>query len=148
MPQLDLTTYSSQIFWLILCLIVLYLSMRYVFIPKMQKIINDRDSKVQDLLNQAHALVHSTAVMSEEYNSQIRSARFEAARQRDQKMIEFEKWAQDQLDHTNKESEKTLKEARDKLAIEKESMQCELDGVINKIVDPLLAIIVSGVAKK
>ena len=42
MPQFDYTTYASQIFWFIICFSILYLTIYFVIIPRLSKIINTR----------------------------------------------------------------------------------------------------------
>ncbi len=44
MPQLDLTTYSSQIFWFLLCFITLYTTTACVILPRIVAIIKNRRS--------------------------------------------------------------------------------------------------------
>ena len=46
LPQLDLTHYSSQIFWLVVCAVVLIVAMRKVFIPRMNDIIKRREKAI------------------------------------------------------------------------------------------------------
>ncbi len=53
MPQFDLTTYSSQIFWLILCFIVLYLFFAFIIIPRIFNIIGERDQIIEGNNNYA-----------------------------------------------------------------------------------------------
>ena len=46
LPQLDLTHYSSQVFWLVVCAVVLIVAMRKVFIPRMNDIIKRREKAI------------------------------------------------------------------------------------------------------
>ena len=56
MPQFDLTTYSSQIFWLILCFIVLYLFFAFIIIPRIANIIGEREQIIEGNKNYAEKI--------------------------------------------------------------------------------------------
>lgn len=42
MPQFDVSTYASQLFWVIICFSILYFLLRTKVIPRFNKIIQDR----------------------------------------------------------------------------------------------------------
>ena len=42
MPQLDITTFSNQIFWLVVALVVLYYVMSRVALPRVASVLADR----------------------------------------------------------------------------------------------------------
>ena len=56
MPQLDPTYWASQAFWLILTFTSLYFVLSKLFIPKIKDIIDDRESKIKNDLDEAHKL--------------------------------------------------------------------------------------------
>ncbi len=66
MPQFDLTTYSSQIFWLILCFIALYLFFAFIIIPRIASIIGEREQIIEGNKNYA-----------EKINSQIKQLKLD-----------------------------------------------------------------------
>lgn len=66
MPQFDLTTYSSQIFWLILCFISLYLFFAFIIIPRIAGIIGEREQIIEGNKNYA-----------EKINSQIKQLKLD-----------------------------------------------------------------------
>ena len=53
MPQLDVTTYPSLIFWLILTFSFTFLVLKYYVTPKMSEILNDRKEKIDSDLFEA-----------------------------------------------------------------------------------------------
>jgi F-type H+-transporting ATPase subunit b len=55
LPQLDLSTYPSLMFWAILSLIIGYFLMRYVVTPNIQSILNLRETNIQNDLVKAKA---------------------------------------------------------------------------------------------
>ena len=62
-PQLDTSFYISQVFWLVVCLLVLIIAFKKVFIPRMNKLIQQRadyikslEDNIKDLEKQVDAL--------------------------------------------------------------------------------------------
>lgn len=53
MPQLDATTFPSQLFWLGVCFLVLYLILSYIAIPKITGVLENRDHVREQKINQA-----------------------------------------------------------------------------------------------
>lgn len=53
MPQLNTLTYSSQLFWLGVCFLVLYLILAYVVLPKITRIFEMREEIIEEKLNKA-----------------------------------------------------------------------------------------------
>ena len=55
LPQLDLSTYPSLMFWAVISLIIGYFLMSYVVTPNIQSIINLRETNIQNDLVKAKA---------------------------------------------------------------------------------------------
>jgi F-type H+-transporting ATPase subunit b len=53
LPQLDLTTYPSLIFWSIISLLIGYFLMRYLVTPNIKSILNSRETSIQNDLVKA-----------------------------------------------------------------------------------------------
>src|SRR5210317_1592140 len=53
LPQLDLTTYPSLIFWSIISLLISYFLMRYLVTPNIKAILNSRETSIQNDLVKA-----------------------------------------------------------------------------------------------
>ena len=53
LPQLDLTTYPSLIFWSIISLLIGYFFMRYLVTPNIKSILNSRETSIQNDLVKA-----------------------------------------------------------------------------------------------
>jgi len=56
MPQLNPESFSSQIFWLLISFSTLFLIIHFVLLPKLKKIREKRDEKVNDYLTQTQKL--------------------------------------------------------------------------------------------
>ena len=48
-PQLDTNFYISQVFWLVVCLLVLVIAFKKVFIPRMNKLLQNRADYINSL---------------------------------------------------------------------------------------------------
>ena len=55
LPQLDLNTYPSLIFWSIISLIIGYVLMAFIVTPKIKSILNLRETNIQNDLIKAKA---------------------------------------------------------------------------------------------
>tara|TARA_B100000686_G_scaffold280492_1_gene301664 strand:- start:1528 stop:2022 length:495 start_codon:yes stop_codon:yes gene_type:complete len=67
MPQLEITTYPSQIFWLVVSFIILYLIMSRVIIPKISSVIKSRDSEIKNNIHISEQMYKDTEIINNEY---------------------------------------------------------------------------------
>ncbi len=97
MPQFDFTTYSSQIFWFLICFVTLYATVRIIILPRIRNIIAARKNIIDSDKSSAHKLetqieeLHSkTMILRQEaarkYQSQIEEVSRETLKQRDKSM--------------------------------------------------------------
>ena len=56
MPQFDPSTFSSQLFWLLICFLVLYWIVAKFAVPRIGDILEQRGRVVQDDLDRAESL--------------------------------------------------------------------------------------------
>ena len=75
MPQLDPTYWASQIFWLILIFTFLYLALSKLFIPKIKDVIDDRENKIKDDLDEAQKLKNVAEKKLKEYELSIENTK-------------------------------------------------------------------------
>ena len=78
MPQFDVTTYPSQIFWLIVCFAALFFVLSKLLIPKISEVLQVRQEKIEDDLMRAEKLKNEAADVLEAYNKAIAEARGKA----------------------------------------------------------------------
>ena len=77
MPQLNPESFSSQIFWLALLFIILFLINHYYFLPKIKKIKSKRDETIQSYLDEAKKLNDSFKTLVEKMNKEFDEAKNE-----------------------------------------------------------------------
>lgn len=78
LPQLDTTTFSSQLFWLAISFSVLFILMWKVALPRVGDVIESRDQKIRADLERAEQLRDEIAKTEEEIETVLSKARTEA----------------------------------------------------------------------
>lgn len=74
MPQLDLSTYTSQIFWLIICFFGMFTVVSKFIIPRIAKTVNLRQNNINDNLNQASELKEKAEAAMTKYHKALDEA--------------------------------------------------------------------------
>ena len=77
MPQLNPDSFSSQIFWLTLLFITLFLINHYFFLPKIKNIRRRRDETIQSYLDEAKKLNNSFNSLVEKMNKEFEEVKNE-----------------------------------------------------------------------
>ena len=77
MPQLNPDSFSSQIFWLTLLFIILFLINHYFFLPKIKNIRRKRDETIQSYLDEAKKLNNSFNSLVEKMNKEFEEVKNE-----------------------------------------------------------------------
>jgi len=67
MPQLDISTYTSQLFWLLLTFVPLYLIIVRTALPRITEVLEARRSKIDDDLKKAAARKDEAEAVRSEY---------------------------------------------------------------------------------
>lgn len=74
MPQLDISTYTSQLFWLTICFSFLYLMLKNKIIPQLKKLNQKRWEHTEGLHEKAKNLKEKAQKISEECSSALKNA--------------------------------------------------------------------------
>ena len=106
MPQVDVTTFSSQIFWLVVTFIALFLIMWRVSVPKISDALEARQKRIDDNLARAQELKKEAETALDAYETSLADARSDA--------------------------QNTLLQANAKLAKEAEAREAELGEILIK----------------
>jgi F-type H+-transporting ATPase subunit b len=77
-PQLDISTFTPQIIWLIITFGVLYLLMAKLALPRIGSILEQRQNRIEDNLAMAQNLKRESEVDAESYETAILEAREQA----------------------------------------------------------------------
>ncbi len=80
MPQFDPTTFSPQIIWLIITFGILYLVMARSALPKVGNILQEREIRIAEDLEQAEKLREESRAVEAAYEKALADARAEAGK--------------------------------------------------------------------
>ena len=75
LPQLDIVTYSSQIFWLAISFIVLYFLVAKIAMPRIAEVLEERQERIEDDLDKAETLKKEAYQVRIEYEKALATAR-------------------------------------------------------------------------
>ena len=78
MPQLDVSTFASQIFWLIICFATLYYLLSRKALPRVAEILEARQDRIAADLDEAQRLRVEAEAALAEYEAAIAKAQAEA----------------------------------------------------------------------
>lgn len=74
MPQLDFSTFYSQIFWLCICFFSMLFIMAKFITPRITEMINLRKDKIDDYLGKAEAINQKAEKALDKYNQALKTA--------------------------------------------------------------------------
>ncbi|MDC0398900.1 F0F1 ATP synthase subunit B' [Alphaproteobacteria bacterium] len=156
LPQLDIETYASQIFWLIVTFIVLYFLVAKIAMPRIAEVLEGRQERIEDDLDKAETLKKEAYLVRVEYEKALSSAREEAheATRRAQEEIakhgaEVEALANQKVANMLKDAEDRIGAARTEASSKKETAADTLEqnvarDIIGDTVKKLVGIDVSA----
>lgn len=81
MPQLDVSTYLPQVFWLVVFFVVLYRIVSRKAVPQLSDIIRQREERIAGDLNQAAELRAEAEAAYEQYEASLAKAHAAAQKQ-------------------------------------------------------------------
>ena len=79
LPQLDSSTYASQVFWLLVTFALLYLLMDRVFLPRLGGVIEERRNRIADDYDQAAEFQRQAEDAEAAYERSLNDAKARAA---------------------------------------------------------------------
>ena len=81
MPQLEISTFLPQIFWLIISFSTLYIIMWKIAVPKISNVLESRQKRTKDNLDKATKAKHEAEKTISAYEGSIIKARAEAQKE-------------------------------------------------------------------
>ncbi|WP_102225544.1 F0F1 ATP synthase subunit B' [Acidimangrovimonas sediminis] len=80
MPQLDFATYPNQIFWLAVALVIIYLMLSRIALPRIGAVLAERKGTITNDIAAAEELKMKAQEAEKAYNQALADARSEASR--------------------------------------------------------------------
>ena len=119
MPQLDFSTWGNQIFWLVVTIVVIYLVLSRIALPRIASVLADRQGTITNDIAAAEELKKKAADAEEAYNKALADARAEAQRiiaetkaEMAEELAEATRQADEEIAAKAAESEKAIAEIR------------------------------------
>lgn len=100
MPQFDTSFYLTQIIWMLGSFAFLYVMMAFLVCPMLEDVLNDRQQKIQNDLEQAERFNKQADVFHQRYQAFILSAEKEKSMRVQDAYAQIQKDAAD-LEHKN-----------------------------------------------
>ena len=127
LPQMDISTFPSQIFWLIVTFSILYVFMWKFVIPKLRIIIEERRDKISNDINEAEKLKSEAEEILNKYKSKMTSSNQDAV-----KIIAEAKKQSDEYTEKVKRDNKSkvnamIEESNIKIAEQEEKSKSEIE---------------------
>ena len=142
MPQLDFSTFPNQIFWLCVTLVVLYLILSRVALPRIATVLSERHGAIQRDLDKAEEMKRSAVEAENTYTKALADARAKANDIVNEAKVEMQKdldkaIAKADLEIAAKaaESEKAISAIKDSAV---QSVEEVANATANNIVDAIL----------
>ena len=143
LPQLDLTHYLSQIFWLIVCLTVLIVAMRKVFIPRMNGIIRKREKAIASGSEKLEELERVRNELSKTIRTQIEGKAREYAIERSKENYKYNAVLTANLIKLKVEHNQMVKRLKDQYKAQLETITTDevrsADALVDQALDRLTA---------
>ncbi len=140
MPQLNFDTFPNQIFWVVVVLILTYLMIKFLIIPRMDNILTNRRKVIEEDLVGAESLKDKASELKDRLNNEIL-----LARKNSQEMLDNAKGtAKDNLNLASKEANemasKLIKDGDKSL----EKSRKDTEKIVGKISEEILPEIVNN----
>ena len=78
LPQLDIATFPTQVFWLVVSFLVLYILVSQIALPRISEILEERQDRIADDLDKAETIKKEAEQVRAEYEKALAEARNKA----------------------------------------------------------------------
>lgn len=138
LPQLDASYYTSQLFWLFICFVILITLFKKIFVPRMNNSLNKRDSVIEDGKESVSKLKAEILALENEINSIKNQELRQTSKIVKDSIIKSEKILEEQLRFIKDENTELLHAERLKFKSEINSVETSLKDQINNSAEMLL----------
>ncbi len=120
MPQLDMTTYGTQLFWLVVTFVILLILLWSFALPRIGRVLDQRQRQITDDLEQAEKLKQESEDAIKAYEASLSEARSKAHQLLTETQSELDEQAAQQrnmldtqLEEKQTQAETQIREARE-----------------------------------
>ena len=142
MPQLDTSTFTSQLFWLVVCFFSMMFIMSKFIIPKIADIMEQRQRKIDGYLNKAADLKEQAEAALRKYQNALAAATEKA----DKSLAEMNRLISDKQSELEARLQKKIKEGEKEINAGKEEALKQIKAVSEDLaLDVIKKIGISGI---
>lgn len=139
MPQFDPTVFLPQVIWLVITFGIFYFLMSRLVLPRIGDVLEDREERIADDLDQAQQLSEEAAGLQDSFEGSLSEARSQSM----QNIASARAQAQAQIDAKAAELEAKLmqqaEEAEARIEAEKSAALSELEAVASDVCKDITA---------
>jgi F-type H+-transporting ATPase subunit b len=139
MPQLDLATFPSQVFWLFVTFAVLYLLMAKLITPRIERIVTARQSRVDSDLERASRLQSEAETVMAAYEKALAEARMQAQATIKLTLDRLNAVAAERQSQAGAQIARRLEEAERRIAAEKNQALASLPQIAAEVAQSAVA---------
>lgn len=129
LPQLDLSTYTSQIFWLLLCFCLLWIMVSFFITPKISEVVEQRKRKINDYVQKADKLNSQAKEALDKYNETLAQAEKKAEQEIAKERAELKTYLQDTEKKMSAELNKKMSDNEFNVAKEKQNTLQQIENI-------------------
>lgn len=133
MPQLDSSTFTSQIFWLVICFFSMMFIMSKFIIPKIAEVIERRQRKIDGYLNKATHFKQEAEAALQKYQEALAKATAQADKSLQDTKEEMNQLITERQNELSEALQKKIKEGEVEINSEKEKALKEVKNVSEKL---------------
>ncbi len=133
LPQLDITTWPNQLFWLVVTFGIGYIIMSRMITPRIGNVIEQRGRTIQDDLNRAKEAEAEAQTMKAEFEASLDDARAKAADAAQKAMSEAKAKAEEAEADLSAKLAKKTKTAETKLAKIRDEALANINEVASEV---------------
>ncbi len=133
MPQLDPSSYASQIFWLILCFSSLYFVVSALITPRLDDIMGKRQSLINGHINRANKFKEQAEEAFNKYEDSINKANYNASKNFAKAVDDMKDLVEKKSDDYHLEIAEKLQNAQQKITYDKDAAIKEIDNFTGKL---------------
>ncbi len=148
LPQLDFTTYPSQIFWLLVAVVVLFLLMSRVALPRIASVLEERADAIAGDLDQAEEYKRKAEEAGAAYDQALRDARAKAQAIAAEARAEIQKDLDEATAKADAEISARTVESEKRIAEVRNSAMASVEEVAKETTFAVVDAVMPGVAER
>lgn len=148
MPQLDPTWFVSQIFWLAICMAVLYVALSRFILPKLMGVVEARHTARMADLDAARRMKESAEHAKREYEAALQDARLRAQSIFADAELAAKLASEKALAEVTRTVAHRIDEAERRIAMQQQQLLSQMQPTIHQLAGQITARLTGGAVEK